>query len=88
MGFVVVLLFLGGELEAPVRLESKGQPIDVTGGHAAPAIADIDGDGVPDLVVGQFLGEGREVFNAPARVYRGPLFESFAYLDGVQVPSG
>lgn len=88
MGFLVVLLFLGGELEAPVRLESAGKPIDVTGGHAAPAIADIDGDGVPDLLVGQFLGDGRDVFNAPVRVYRGPRFDSFSYLDGVWAPSG
>lgn len=45
------------ELEEPIRLEANGQPIDTTIGHAAPLVADWDGDGVQDLLVGQF-GEG------------------------------
>jgi FG-GAP repeat len=85
---ILLLLLLGGELEAPVRLESLGKPIDVLGGHAAPAVADVDGDGIRDLLVGQFLGEGRNLFHAPARLYRGPKLESLAYLEGVSVPSG
>jgi hypothetical protein len=46
---------LNAELAAPVRIEADGKPID-TGqiGHAAPGVADIDGDGVQDLLVGQF----------------------------------
>ena len=88
MGTLVLLLFLGAELEAPVRLESLGKPIDVSGGHAAPAVADVDGDGQRDLLVGQFLGEGRALFDAPVRLYKGPRFERFAYLAGVSVPSG
>lgn len=83
-----ILVLLGGELDAPVRLESLGKPIDVKGGHAAPAVADLDGDGVRDLLVGQFIGDGKIPLQAPVRVYRGPRFESFAYLDGVWVPSG
>jgi hypothetical protein len=35
----------------PCRLEAAGQPIKV-GGDAAPVVADWDGDGKPDLVVG------------------------------------
>jgi hypothetical protein len=88
VGTFVLLLFLGAELEAPVRLESQGKPIDVFGGHAAPSIADLDGDGVRDLLVGQFIGEGRNPFEAPVRLYKGPRLESFAYLPGVSVPSG
>ena len=45
------------ELEAPVRLEAGGKPIDTAIGHAAPFVCDFDGDGVRDLLVGQF-GEG------------------------------
>jgi hypothetical protein len=45
------------ELLPPVRLEAAGKPIDTDVGHAAPFMGDIDGDGVPDLLVGQF-GEG------------------------------
>jgi hypothetical protein len=46
-----------GELLPPVRLEAGGKPIDTAVGHAAPCVCDFDGDGVNDLLVGQF-GEG------------------------------
>jgi hypothetical protein len=46
-----------GELMPPVRLEAAGKPIDTDVGHAAPSVADFDGDGVNDLLVGQF-GDG------------------------------
>ena len=45
------------ELAPPVRLEAAGKPIDTEIGHAAPFVGDFDGDGVRDLLVGQF-GEG------------------------------
>lgn len=48
---------LSPELAAPVRLEAAGKPIDTAVGHAAPFVVDWDGDGVRDLLVGQF-GEG------------------------------
>ena len=61
---IVVLLILAtslfageSELLAPVRLEADGKPIDTDVGHAAPFVGDFDGDGVQDLLVGQF-GEG------------------------------
>lgn len=46
-----------GGFAPPVRLEAGGKPIDTDVGHAAPFFADFDGDGVKDLLVGQF-GEG------------------------------
>src|SRR4051794_9560360 len=48
---------LARELLPPVRLEAAGKPIDTDVGHAAPFVADFDGDGVNDLLVGQF-GDG------------------------------
>jgi hypothetical protein len=47
---------LGDDLAAPVRIEAAGQPIDTQIGHAAPFVCDFDGDGVKDLLVGQFGG--------------------------------
>src|SRR5437867_5354289 len=48
---------LAPELSPPVRIEAAGKPIDTAVGHAAPFVGDFDGDGVRDLLVGQF-GEG------------------------------
>jgi FG-GAP repeat len=45
------------ELAPPVRIEAAGKPVDTAIGHAAPFVGDFDGDGVPDLLVGQF-GDG------------------------------
>ena len=44
-----------GELAPPVRVMVAGKPLDVGGvGYAAPFVGDFDGDGVNDLLVGQF----------------------------------
>jgi hypothetical protein len=47
----------------PVRLGAGGQPITTDIGHSAPYVYDFDGDGVRDLLVGQF-GQGK------LRIYR------------------
>src|SRR4051812_19619268 len=47
----------GQELARPVRLEAGGQPINIGGvGHAAPFLADVEGDGKLHLLVGTFAG--------------------------------
>ncbi len=40
--------------DPPNRLEAAGKVIDTDVGHAAPFVGDFDGDGVMDLLVGQF----------------------------------
>ena len=56
--------------EKPIRLEAGGKVIDTgdNSGHSGPTMADVDGDGIPDLVVGDFSGQFRVFRNrcAPA----------------------
>jgi FG-GAP-like repeat len=52
----------------PVRLKAGGVPIRVEApGYAAPCLADVDGDGKPDLLVGQFNGGKIRVFKGLGR---------------------
>jgi len=44
-------------LRPPVRIFAGKEAIDVTTGHAAPYVLDFDGDGLKDLLVGEF-GDG------------------------------
>jgi hypothetical protein len=53
---------LGAQLEPPFLVEAGGSPIDVAGGHSAPFFHDVDGDGLDDLLVGQFEGGHLRVY--------------------------
>lgn len=46
------------ELETPTRIKAGDAFIDVITGHASPLMRDMDGDGLKDLLVGEF-GTGR-----------------------------
>jgi hypothetical protein len=84
LGVLLGLAFAPGErsaeLAAPVHVEAGGRPLDVErSGHAAPFVADFDGDGLPDLLVGQYH-EGR------LRIYRNkgtrarPKFDTYEWF--------
>lgn len=69
----------GDGLAPPVLVEARGGPIDVDGGHAAPFPYDLDGDGLLDLLVGQFQdGKLRVYRNVGAR--GAPRFEDFEFF--------
>lgn len=75
--------------QGPVA-ENGGKPIDV-GSYAAPLLADWDGDGLEDLLVGQF-DWGRIRFYPNQGTPQQPLFDGFQFLmdgeDYLQVPYG
>jgi len=79
------------EFALPVRLEAGGKPIDTEIGHAAPFVGDYDGDGINDLLVGQF-GEGilwiyiNEGTNSEPKLAAGTQFKD-GNEDG-RVPTG
>jgi hypothetical protein len=79
------------ELEPPVRVLSGGEPIDVDIGHAAPYWYDFDGDGLPDLLVGQF-GEGKLRIYRNVGTLKEPRFDGFEWFmaggDVARVPTG
>src|SRR5688572_26534353 len=80
------------ELLPPVHIEAAGKPIDIERvGHSAPFVGDVDGDGVRDLLVGEYF-EGR------LRIYKNlgtdsqPRFERHTWLaaggQDARVPEG
>lgn len=71
------------ELLPPVRLEAGGQPIDaVQIGHAAPFFGDFDDDGVPDLLVGQFLGGQLRIYKNVGTATAPKLAAGVTFQDG------
>ena len=92
---LVLCLLAGGdpaaELAPPFLVEAAGAPIDVDGGNAAPAWHDLDGDGLPELVVGQFERGCVRVYPNVGRA-GAPRFGTWHFLrageDLLEVPYG
>ncbi len=81
----------GPKLAGAEKVLAGGKPISVDIGHAAPCVADIDGDGNPELLVGQF-GQGKLRIYPNKGTQTEPRFESFTWLQAggkdASVPSG
>ncbi len=55
-GLVLAATVFAQSFEKPVRVKAAGDFITTQVGHSAPYVYDFDGDGVRDLLVGQFGG--------------------------------
>jgi len=65
---------------APFRVSDAAGFIDVDAGHAAPLMADIDGDGLADLLVGQFDGGKLRVYKNVG-TKKESKFQGFTWLE-------
>lgn len=68
------------ELAPPFLVKAGEEPISVTTGHSAPVFKDWDGDGLPDLLVGQFDGGRLRIYkNVGTREQ--PRFKDFVWFE-------
>lgn len=79
------------DLAVPFRVAAADGPIDVEVGHAAPVFVDFDGDGLRDLLVGQF-GSGKLRLYRNRGTAQAPVFSTFAWFQAggadARVPAG
>lgn len=67
--------------DTPVRLKAEGEYISVEApGYACPTMADVDGDGKDDLVVGQFNQGHMQFFKNIAADGQSPKFAAAKWL--------
>ncbi len=59
---VPVRSLAASDLLSPFRIEAEGKPIETEGGNATAFFMDVDGDGVRDLLVGQFHDGKMRIF--------------------------
>ena len=68
-------------LFAPVRIKAGGEFIAVEApGYACPTMADVDGDGREDLIVGQFSGGNMQFCRNIAKTNETPAFDKPEWL--------
>lgn len=81
----------GSEFLKPERIKAGDKAIDVSIGHAAPFVTDINGDGKKDLLVGQF-GAGKLHIFYNVGTDKAPKFDKSEWFkagaDVARVPTG
>jgi hypothetical protein len=91
LAFAAAHVLAASDLAPPFRVQVGDKPVDASVGHAAPFVMDFDGDGLPDLLMGQYS-------DCQLRIYRNvgtkaePKFKAFAYFKAggreIRLPGG
>lgn len=85
MAIVITLLLPAGlNAQAPTfekweYINANGVPIELDLGHADPCVIDWDGDGLKDLLVGQYIG-GKIRFYKNSGSNSAPVFTTYTFL--------
>jgi hypothetical protein len=75
-----------GGLSGPIPVEVDGKPLVREGGAAFPFVGDLDGDGLPDLLLGA-TGDGRLLVYRNVGTRVNPRLAAPQWFDD-QVPTG
>ena len=67
------------DYQTPFQIYASGSPIELSLGHANPLVTDWNGDGLKDLIVGQYTG-GKIRYYQNDGTNDSPVFGSFAYM--------
>ncbi len=92
--FFSLFLSSGGELPVLAegyKIEAAGEAIDIQVGHLVPCVADWNGDGLKDLIVGQFTGGKIRLYLNKGSDSE-PVFGDFEFLKAggseISLPAG
>lgn len=86
LAFALATLGSDPAFAPPEKVLAGSLPIDVAGGHATPAFHDWDGDGLKDLLVGQFEGGRLRLYKNQGRK-GAPEFGEFEYVGAGGAPA-
>lgn len=67
------------DYQSPFRINANGSPIELSLGHANPLVTDWNGDGLKDLIVGQYTG-GKLRYYQNDDSNESPAFGNFTYM--------
>ena len=74
------------DYQSPFMVMDSGSPITLSVGHANPLVTDWNGDGLKDLIVGQYSG-GKLRYYQNSDSNDSPMFSGYTYMqaDGTDI---
>ena len=74
------------DYQSPFQIMDGIVPLEISAGHGNPLVTDWNGDGLKDLIVGQY-GEGKLSYYENKGSNESPVFNGFSYMqaDGIDI---